>query len=304
MPLALRLHVHITIVKRTQQRARHVMAAASSSNLRPTHFVAFRLPCQELHARLRTVQEQVIARDSGLQGCDVPPEKTHLTGFVMHLADEGGVDSACKALRACSSLPSIVHGPCPRLPLSGLASFSTRVLFVRVPLCDEETMRVSALVDGMASQFRAHGIAVQHDDGRWTPHVTLLKASRVASSARGRRRKPPSITSAAWAGIVWERECHSLATAELCSMQGVGSDGFYRVLATLPLGDHAETPRAPDVQALLGRWEAERPPDCQPPGQPQREPPVRPRGRQRSGSAAGSTGLGAGCLGSELPEST
>jgi 2'-5' RNA ligase len=208
----------------------------------PTHFVAFRLPSPELHAEVQRVQQLVIGRDGRLAGTDVPPEKSHLTAFVLHCADDEAMARAREAMNACA--PLLMAIPRPTLHLWGLGSFGTRVLYVSVGESDGYRARLSTIVDDVAAQFRAFGLAVQHETGAWVPHVTLLKTSRVSGGPRGawssRRHRggvpPPSIAAVAFDDLVNEVDLgwHTLPSMELCAMQGVGADGFYHVEAALP----------------------------------------------------------------------
>jgi len=177
------------------------------------------------------VQQQVLTRDPTLAGCEVPPARTHLTAFVLHCAEAADEARAREALRSCALLLDAASPP-PRLPISGLGNFGTRVLFVSVPPC-EDLLRVSALVDDVAECFRRAGIdSMQHEAGGWSPHVTLLKVSRVrgfGGGRRGRRRRPPSIDVRKFADLDADMGVHALSSIELCAMQGQGVDGFYRV---------------------------------------------------------------------------
>ena len=75
----------------------------SCTRMRPTHFLAFRLPDAALHAHLSALQQQIIRRAPDLAPCAVPAVRTHLTCFTLDLATDGEVDSASRTLREVSA---------------------------------------------------------------------------------------------------------------------------------------------------------------------------------------------------------
>lgn len=223
------------------------------STPRPTHFLSFRLPSTALHDMVAEIQTQLIAREPGAQGCAVEPVKSHLTLFVLSLGTEQAVAAAAKALESCASL--VREGvPPPRVHLKGLSNFGQRVCFVPVAAsCDLDRTRL--LVAGAAKIFRDAGLLPAVQDATtdelgslWTPHLTLLKTSKVRSGGRGRRgggrgRGPsPRIRPATYTDLADSVDfgMHELREVQLCSMAGVGSDGFYQVVAQLGLDGRQE----------------------------------------------------------------
>ncbi len=75
--------------------------------MRPTHFLAFRLPDAALHAHLSALQQQIIRRAPDLAPCAVPAARAHLTCFTLDLATDGEVDSASRTLREVSAARSL-----------------------------------------------------------------------------------------------------------------------------------------------------------------------------------------------------
>jgi 2'-5' RNA ligase len=226
------LDVRISLTSaRTTRRARHTFSVAQEDR-RPTHFVALRLPDLNLRGVVRDVQAKVLNHDPSLAGCDVPAEKNHLTAFVLHCCGPSDVQRAIQALRAYERLlPS--SGRAPHVYLNGLGHFGTKVLYAAAPDDNADNRKLVSLVDMCRQHFIEHDFSVQTEG--WTPHLTLLKTSRVAARRRGR---PPAIRPAACKGVPHEFGCHELRTMELCSMQGVADDGFYVVEAAIQLTTH------------------------------------------------------------------
>ena len=219
--------------------------------VRLTHFLAMRLGSPLLHAAVEAAQREILSRDENLKGCDVPAAKTHLTCFVLSLPTPSDVDAAKEALSACSNLIEPGRPP-PAIHLNGIGNFGQRVCFIK---CDERAAdfpRVASLVSGAADIFsqRCGPDAVSGLGTSWTPHVTLLKTSRLArhhqqkSKSKGRRPRAPlaKIRESTYAPIAeTDFGVHELPTMELCAMQGEAADGFYMVEAALSLSlNHIE----------------------------------------------------------------
>ena len=121
---------------------------------RPTHFVSLRLGDPLLHLAVKRAQELIVAREPRARGCEVPPEKSHLTAFVMRLDSDAAVDQAKQALRSCTCLRAQGVPP-PRILLSGLGSFRQDVIFVQaVPSAGLERARVVVQVCHCSSNRR------------------------------------------------------------------------------------------------------------------------------------------------------
>ena len=172
----------------------------------------------------------------------MPPIKTHLTAFVMHLPTDEAVGAATEALGSCAPLvASHFSGSPPRVTLRGLGSFGASVLFCQIE-AGEERERLAKFVAAISELFRARGL-LGGGDAAWQPHVTVLKTSAArrdgsgSSSKSGRKQKLLKIPYALWR----EREdeelgTHVLPSLQLCAMAGIGNDGYYRVLSELPFG--------------------------------------------------------------------
>ena len=199
---------------------------------RPTHFLSLRLPDPALHANVASVQAAIVANEKRARGCEVPPEKSHLTAFVLSLTDES-VEQAKAALADCASLVAPASSP-PRIRISGLGSFRQQVVFAQLQPSDDLD-RVAALVRGAHQIFDARGLSPPAHDS-WTPHLTLLKISRVGKPRKG--KPTPKLPAAAYEDLPassLDFGEHELGSLELCSMQGLGADGYYPVLASVSL---------------------------------------------------------------------
>jgi len=210
-----------------------VLSLASTSS-RPTHFLALRLASPALHAAVAETQQAVIERAPALAGCDVPPAKSHLTAFVLHCADEDAVAAAKEALQACRALTALhfdASAP-PSIELRGMSTFGNRVLYATVAP-SRDAAQVRAFVAAVTAEFAAQGL-IEGGGREWSPHLTILKTSRL----RGKKamRWPPSVRSQDWAGLEQlDLGVHPLPTLALCAMRGEGPDGYYDELSQIPL---------------------------------------------------------------------
>ena len=198
---------------------------------RPTHFVALPLPSPALHAGMAALQDRVVAHlPKVLSRCVVPPAKAHLTLFVLEATTPERVEAASDALRACGPLAAGAFPVPPQITLRGCGSFSTRVLFSQVGGCDLPAL--DGLAGRVADEFARRGVIPppRPGDGAWTPHLTLLMTSKAPRGAK--------IPRASWEALEHEADLgtHSLDELALCSMSGVGVDGFYPILARVPIG--------------------------------------------------------------------
>ena len=253
VPLSSR-HVYAKVAFGATGKAPIVMSQRGSST-RPTHFLSFRLPNADLHARVAEAQKMIILREPDAVGCDVEPVKSHLTLFVLSL----GIMKPCRPRPKPSE--AVLHllliptsHSTPSVHLEGLGNFGQRVCFVPVAETTgpdaEDLARVRRLVARVAKVFCKAGLVdeavVDGADAKgWTPHLTLLKTSkRPAGKGRGRGGKSgrghasrPRIRPAMYADLLrlMDFGVHELHELQLCSMSGVAEDGYYPVLESISL---------------------------------------------------------------------
>ncbi len=210
--------------------------------MKPTHFLALPLSSPALHERTREIQHKIVTgsmnendekRHFRLERCCArsPPEKLHITLFVMTLIDEIEVNAAVNLLHSenmSELLRKLYPEARPRLKFSGLDSFGSRVAFVPVEEAEQQRGCLQQLQQSLRSEFMAAGLLGMNGGGNqrkmqsahWVPHVTIMK-------------KPPNQRETVLKGC-WEdyRDfdlgCESISTLQLCSMDGEGRCGYYR----------------------------------------------------------------------------
>ncbi len=208
--------------------------------MKPTHFIALPLSSPALHERAREIQRTIVTGSKHgdehqfqLQRCceRSPPEKLHITLFVIALLDEIQLNSAVNLLhsdKVSELLRKIYPEAPPQLMFRGLDSFGSRVVFASVEEVAQQSGCLQQLEQSLRSEFLATGLLGTSDRGKqrkvqrmhWTPHVTIMK-------------KAPNQQKTVLKGC-WEdyRDLnlgsHSVSTLQLCSMDGEGVCGYYR----------------------------------------------------------------------------
>ena len=180
---------------------------------------------------MRRVQAELIEADPRAAGCDVPPEKSHLTAFVLTLKSPSEIARARQALHKCATL---LPGRPPCISVKGLGVFGRDVVFAEIePSLD--LSRVSSLVEAsshvFAEELGTPAVAVVNA-GKWEAHLTLLKTSRV----KGRRGPKPCLPSVQARRGDDNFGMHELGALELCAMVGTGDEGYYPVLERVQIG--------------------------------------------------------------------
>eukprot|EP00965_Chrysotila_dentata_P244798 6206179-Pleurochrysis_carterae.AAC.1 len=209
--------------------------------MRPTHFVSFRIPSSELHSRMVDLQKLVTIARPELAACCVPAYRAHLTCFVLTAVDSGTQAAASDAL--IKYAPAIFHeqfkGTVPAITFQGMSRFSDRVLYAEV-IADEDRELLCRCVMALRERFVQEGLL--QDDKKsenrptWTPHLTLMKTS---AAWQRRQRRPPLISlDDEVEQMIPEHLAqlgrHEIRHIELCAMSGQNADGYYKQLVSLP----------------------------------------------------------------------
>ena len=196
--------------------------------LRPTHFLALRLGDPLLHEAVRHTQATVVSRDPTLAPCAVPPERSHLTCLVFQANSDDDLRAASEELASCGALANAEFGgDLPTVKIRGLGHFGQNVLFAELEAGPEKE-RLCKFVDDVRERFAERNLLRGTNEASWTPHVTLMKTSRVRSRSRRLAIRP-----AAYEGLEPDLGTHAFEALELCAMAGADSDGFYPVLDSL-----------------------------------------------------------------------
>ncbi len=165
--------------------------------MKPTHFLALPLSSPALHESAREIQRTIVTgskhedehRQLQLQQCcdRSPPEKLHITLFVITLLDETQVNAAISLLhseKVSDLLRKIYPEAPPHLQLTGLDSFGSRVVFSSVKEVEQQSGCLQHLEQSLRSEFMAMGLLGMSGRGKhkkmrstsnWTPHVTIMK---------------------------------------------------------------------------------------------------------------------------------
>jgi len=192
-----------------------------------------------LVAELAQMQDKLIARYPPLAAMRIPPAKMHLTllTFSAHL-----VRDALELFGAPKIDANTLTGS--MLTLKGLGNFSQNVLFAKVSQDDAYSSLCSLLDKGVVEYMRSRGHVLEQ---RSQPHVTLFKASvDRSSSIRGGARARIPLRPQMWSehkDVFWGTT--PISAIQLMRMGSTADDGYYEVLASVPVGWQAPPAQLP-----------------------------------------------------------
>ena len=171
----------------------------------------------------------------------------------MALADHDGNGSLMRAITALEKCGEALVAEQALHPvvlwLRGLGSFGTSVLFFNI--ASEPPDHMGVLAQTVRSVFA--GVGSAHDRRPFTPHLTVMKASRMPRDQGGtgpRGTIEKALYEEIAGGQVGPCRVDSL---QLCSMARQPDDGYYPVVASLCL-EVGEVTVCDGWRARFGAW--------------------------------------------------
>ena len=213
---------------------------------RPNYFIGIRLNSPGFDAVMASIQSLLVQKYPSLSKCLVPLEKLHLTCFVMNLASQEEIQSACCIFDASRGFIAerMSKLASKSLSFSRVDVFPTKVIFTSPDDC--ETMdALKEITLYLKQTFKEHSL-FSDDDNQidWTPHVTIAKTS--ADRRNGRKLKIQQ-GHADYFSIEQPDVLHRLASEmvplsviELLSMERMATDKYYLSIHTIDLLDAME----------------------------------------------------------------
>lgn len=210
---------------------------------RPNYFIGIRLNSPAFYSVMASIQSLLVHKYPSLSKCLVPLEKLHLTCFVMNLASQEEIQSACSVFDAsrCFIAEKMSKVSSKSLSFSRVEVFPTKVIFTSPDNCETmDTLKEIRLY--LKQTFQEHSLwsdGSNHID--WTPHVTIAKTS--ADRRNGHKLKiqqgHSDYFSIEQPGVLHQlaSEMVPLSVIELLSMEGMASDKYYRSIHTIDLLD-------------------------------------------------------------------
>eukprot|EP00039_Didymoeca_costata_P017440 m.323310 g.323310 ORF g.323310 m.323310 type:complete len:580 (+) comp16538_c1_seq29:7-1746(+) len=229
-------HTHMS-----KKRKAKPLASPRKVSPRPSHFLSLRFGSAELKEKVRDIQRHVIAKNPSLEPCAVPLEKLHVTLFVLPLLTDGDVKRAVEAFEACKPIIKKVIPEGLVFDISEIGTFKGDVLFVNINDTEggpgmKDTL--SLLRKKILDMFITHGVLTRDQSQglqSFHPHITIMKTSRVRF--KGSRPRKLKILKENYEDVHSTQLCvgHQLKELQLLQMAGTGIEGYYPVVASIPL---------------------------------------------------------------------
>ncbi|CCW70564.1 unnamed protein product [Phytomonas sp. Hart1] len=202
-----------------------------SRRIPPTHFIALRLPPQNvITGRVEAMMNAILFTHSHMESLFIPIPRLHVTLGVMSIAEEHQEDILKATSELLQEACRSVAGKPLRLRFRGLGTFSQgRVLFVRC-ITEGNFTTLDTLVRRIRKDL---GVGLRIDMkgnpfDTYVPHLTVAKIKPGHVQEFG--NKIP-IT-------VWSNYQHhdfgdvTFDSLDLCSMFGYAKDGYYKVVSS------------------------------------------------------------------------
>nr|CCC95911.1 unnamed protein product [Trypanosoma congolense IL3000] len=215
----------------TTGETRQTIPPPWSARVRPTHFVAFRLPVKNtLARRVKEMHEQMVFSHPHCAPLLVPLAKLHMTLGVMTIAEAEREEVVKRVGLMVSEVFAGV--PLMRLRFRGLGTFGHgRVLFIRV-MPEGDFSRLERIACEMRRQIGGRlGVDIKGNPyDSYVPHVTVAKIRTNQGEKFGNK-----IPQTLWADYQHnEFGDVTFSTVDFCRMEG-SADGYYCVESSVPL---------------------------------------------------------------------
>ncbi|XP_039253422.2 A-kinase anchor protein 7 isoforms delta and gamma-like [Styela clava] len=159
---------------------------ADANFIRPTHFLAVQITDPIIKGKMKEVQDCIVAKESILENVVVGVDLAHITLCLLSLPNESTVNEANKILQRCrDDLMSILDGEPMNLHISGIGHFDKRVVFAKVVPGDNEE-KLKLFSEHFDKEF---ALLKSTNPFEYTPHVTLMKLSKLRSFAMKKKIK-------------------------------------------------------------------------------------------------------------------
>ncbi|XP_067678130.1 uncharacterized protein [Haliotis asinina] len=200
----------------------------------PNYFVAVQITNPQIHSRLSHVQQEVMSVNHKMKEVMIKLPTLHITLMVMNLQTEEDIARAREALTESGCELRDRFKTLPVLEVAGLGTFRNQVVFATVSpgdALDDLTHIHQCVIDKMAD----HGVVSTETKGL-TPHITIMKMSKVKASFRRSVAKKidPSMYSK-FKDMVFGTEM--VQRLQLCAMlKPKDTSGYYHVAHEVYLG--------------------------------------------------------------------
>ncbi|XP_025108294.1 LOW QUALITY PROTEIN: A-kinase anchor protein 7-like [Pomacea canaliculata] len=196
---------------------------------RPTHFLALRITNEEIVRMVGQVQAHMLKIQPLYSPCCIPSSALHITLCTLGLDTPDQVAHAVEVLhriqpQLATSLP---HTP---LRVDGVDTFFNRVVYAKV----QQQPEFMEFVDHLKLLLWESGVEMRDVHHGYTPHVTIMKATKPLVNQKGTKDVDPSLYKD-YTDMYFGQQ--TLDRVYLCTMGGSKrEDGFYECLGEIEFG--------------------------------------------------------------------
>lgn len=217
------------------QCAEQISAAKKvfSEKPRPNYFVAVRVSNPAIHKSVKLIQDSVVNFYKLLQPALIPISSLHITLMVMHLQAEE-VEKAVEVLKSCESDFRDLFDDTLSMTFNDLAHFRNEVLFGKMNN-EEELEKLKLLATVVRNNYEKNGFS-STDDRPFTPHLTIMKLSRMQYKRKKKVKKIPPESYSSWLDCELGKE--TVSEVLLCSMiHEADEEGFYHCVGSASISN-------------------------------------------------------------------
>ena len=199
---------------------------------KPTHFLAVRITNEKILNKLADIQDTILKTEPGYLPCLAPPSTAHITLFVMGLDTAEHIADACRMLRESKEMLKKLNADDLTMYMKGLGNFNHRVLFVNIGLSEI----FKNMVEDLKKIFKAGGISLRGDRGKFKPHLTIFKGADYVQDDITRSIIPEILNDKKYKNV--EFGSQKIEEISLCAMaKEKTDDGYYQCLASVSSSD-------------------------------------------------------------------
>ena len=208
----------------------------NNTKIRPSHFLALRLPSDSLRACCVKIVDTVTLKNSHLRSAAVDPITLHLTLFVLSLQSEKEISKAKSVMAACAEDALVVFGNRrPWVALQGLGQFRKDVLLFKAAP-ESGVAAIKRFVSKVRKKFIAAGLLAGDEGAPFKAHATIMKTSKMRGKRASKVKQKKAILKAPEDFSERFYGMHAFKELELNSMVRE-ANGYYKTEALLRFED-------------------------------------------------------------------
>ena len=197
---------------------------------KPTHFLAVRITNEKILNKLADIQDSILKTEPEYLPFLAFPTTAHMTLFVVGLDTAKHIDDACRMLQESKEMLQKLNVDDLTMQMKGLGSFDHSDLFMNIEL----SKMFENMVEDLKEIFRASGISMRGDLGKFTPHLTIFKDANHIQDNIAKSIIPEILNDKKYKNI--EFGSQKIEEISLCAMgQKKTDDGYYQCVSSVSI---------------------------------------------------------------------